>query len=116
MIPTDLYAIYLLQTTLIVFSGYAVITDARMRKLERHQKSGCMVEVVRGEISMTYLYTTYGASVAACLVLINLTNVVEGNKVVLIVIDLLCITYLFFFSSWFRNTVFFSLAQKVRKD
>lgn len=73
-------------------------------------------EVVRGDKSMATLYTVYGATIASLLVLINNAPGVEGNKVILIVLNFMCVTYAFFFSTWFRNSIFFPLNQRVRKD
>lgn len=114
MSATDLYAISLLEAALVLFTAYAVVIDARNRVRERTAEASATV--TRGNKSMAALYTVYSASVAACLVLINNASSVEGHKVALIVVDYLCITYLFFFSSWFRNAVFFPLADRVRKD
>lgn len=72
--------------------------------------------VIRGENSMSAIYTVYGASIASCLFLIEAATAVEGNKVTLIASDFIFITYLFFFNSWFRSSVFFPLKGKIITD
>jgi hypothetical protein len=114
MPATDLWIIGGLQLGLIVFAGYAAFRDARIRRLER--TGGVIAVVTRGKGSMTSLYTVYGAAVASILVLINNAYRIEGHKVLLIVVDVSCVTYLFYFSTWFRNSVFFPLLNRVRQD
>jgi len=65
---------------------------------------------------MAALYTVYGATIASALVLIDKASGLDGHKVILIVLDFLSVTYLFFFSTWFRNSVFFPLMQRAHKD
>ena len=103
----------ILQTAILLFSVWAVYQDFQIRKKEH---TGADAECIRGERSMAALYTVYGATIASCLVLIDKASGVEGHKIALIVIDFLCVTYVFFFSSWFRNSVFFPLMNQVRKD
>jgi len=114
MLTSDLPVIFAIETVLILFTLYAVYCDARIRKNEK--RSGLTAEVVRGEKSMAALYTVYGATTASLLVLINNASGLDGNKVMLIVLNFMCITYTFFFSTWFRNSIFFPLNQRVRKD
>ena len=49
------------------------------------------------------------------LVLITNADGLDGHKVALIVLPFLCLTYLFYLSVWFRNSVFFPIAQKMRQ-
>jgi membrane protein insertase Oxa1/YidC/SpoIIIJ len=97
MLTTDLPVICVIESALVLFALYAAIRDARIRKNEKG--SGISAEVVRGDKSMAALYTVYGATIASLLVLINNASGVEGNKVVLIVLNFMCVTYAFFFSS-----------------
>lgn len=114
MLTTDLPVIYAIESALFLFALYCAFHDIKMRKNEK--RLGLSTQVVRGEESMAALYTVYGATIASLLVLINNASGVEGNKVVLIVMNFLCVTYAFYFSSWFRNSIFFPLNQRARKD
>jgi tellurite resistance protein TehA-like permease len=114
MLTTDPPVICAIESALILFTLYAALRDAKIRRAERGAE--VVAEAVRGEKSMTALYTVYGAAIASFLVLIDNANGIEGNKVALIVLNFLCITYMFFFSTWFRNSIFFPLNQRVRKD
>lgn len=114
MQQTDICVIALVQVFLLVLAAYAAFRDARTRKLNLTAEA--VAEVTRGDKSMNAVYTVYGAAIASCLVLIDNAPGLEGHKVALIVIDFLCVTYVFFFSTWFRNSVFFPLMQQVRKD
>lgn len=114
MLTTDPLVICAIESALMLFTLYASLRDAKIRRAERVAE--VVAEVVRGEKSMTALYTVYGAAIASFLVLIDNANGIEGNKVALIVLNFLCITYMFFFSTWFRNSIFFPLNQRVRKD
>jgi len=95
---TDPYVIILLQIAIVIFTAFAAFKDSSIRKQEK--AGSASATVARGEPSMTALYSMYGATI----------------KVILIVIDFICSTYIYYFSTWFRNTVFFSLKQKVNSD
>lgn len=114
MINTDFFAICVVQMAILIFAVFAVIRDWRIRILERYATA--KAEVNRSDRSMTTIFTVYGAAIASCLVLIDKASGINENKVLLIVLDFLCLTYLFFFSTWFRNSIFFPLLQRVRKD
>lgn len=114
MLATDPYVMCALQTVILFFAVYAAFRDVYIRTLER--SATLSLEVNRGDKSMAAIFTVYGAAIASCLVLIDKATGIEGNKVVLIVLDFVCLTYPFFFSTWFRNSVFFPLYQRVRKD
>ena len=103
-----------LQIAIIVFTLLAAYKDSSIRK--REHAGGLSAEVNRGEKSMTAIYTMYGATIASCLVLIDNAVGIEGHKVILIVIDFLSVTYVYFLSTWFRNAIFFPLIQRVQKD
>ncbi|WP_291323671.1 hypothetical protein [Desulfonatronospira sp.] len=65
---------------------------------------------------MGAIYAVYGAAIASTLVLTDRTEGLEGNTVLFMIINFLCFTYLFFFSVWFRNAVFFRLYRRVQQD
>lgn len=111
---TDLYAVGFVQLALMIFALFAAAKDARIRVREHLAEAKAVVK--RGDASMTAVYTVYGAAIASCLVLIDNAVGLEGHKVALIALDFLCITYIFFFSTWFRNSVFFPLKRRVSKD
>ncbi|MFA6499726.1 MAG: hypothetical protein WCV64_10405 [Desulfurivibrionaceae bacterium] len=111
---TDICVILILEISVAIFVLWAAYKDHSIRKSE--QAEGISPEITRGETSMGALYTVYGATIASFLVLIDKTLGIEGHKVILIIINFFCATYLFFFSTWFRNSVFFPLVQRVRKD
>lgn len=114
MLSTDIPVICAIESALILFALYAAFRDARIRRKENG--SGFVPEVMRSDKSMAALYTMYGATVASLLVLIDNASGIEGNKVILFVLNFMCVTYTFFFSTWFRNSIFFPLNQRVRKD
>jgi ABC-type transport system involved in Fe-S cluster assembly fused permease/ATPase subunit len=103
-----------LQIAIIVFTLIAAYKDLSIRR--REHSGGVSAEVNRGKESMTAIYTMYGATIASCLVLIDNAAGIEGHKVILIVIDFLSATYVFFLSTWFRNAIFFPLMRRVQKD
>ena len=105
---------FLAQSAIVLFAIFAIFRDLQIRK--RGQGAEVTTEVIRGEKSMAGLYTVYGATIASALVLIDKASGLDGHKVALIVLDFLSVTYVFFFSTWFRNSVFFPLMQRVHKD
>ena len=114
MFSTDLPVICIIESSLILFTLFAAFREARIRRQER--ASGIDAEVIRGDKSMITLYAVYGATISSFLVLLNNAFGIDGNKVVLILINFICVTYLFFFSTWFRNSILFAFNQRLKKD
>ena len=110
---SDVPIVLVVEALLLLFTLIAIVLDVRIH--HREKTSEVSVEVTRGDKSMNALYTAYGAAVASTLVLITNADGLNGHKVVLIVLPFLCLTYLFYLSVWFRNIVFFPIAQKMRK-
>jgi hypothetical protein len=114
MFSTDPYVVFVLEATVICFSLYAIYRDREAAT--KSPSSGFQAEVTRGDKSMATIHTVYGAAIASALVFLNNTEVLEGNKVLLVAINFSSFTYLFYFSSWFRNSIFFPVLRRVRKD
>lgn len=70
----------------------------------------------RGEASMNSLYIMYGIATVVFSLLIQVAPSIDGYRVFLITFNYIFLTYLFFFSSWFRNRLFFPLLGRIRKD
>lgn len=114
MLTTDLSVICIVELALTIFTIYAGYRDYRIK--EKDKRSECSAKVNRGRKSMASIYTVYSSAMASLLVLINNTPALEGNKVILIVWNFILVTYAFFFSTWFRNLIFFPLIQRARED
>lgn len=114
LLNSDIVMIFIVQAVLLLFAFYAVYQDLRIRKLNR--KAPLLAETRRGDKSMNALYTVYAATIVSNLVLIDNAVGFDGHKVVLITIAFICLTYAFFFSTWFRNVVFSPLQRRLRMD
>lgn len=114
MANTDIPVVAIVETAIVFFAAYAAIRDAQVRRHDRRAEA--TAEVTRSEKSMNALYTAYGAAIASSLVLVSNTSGLNGHKVILIVIPVVCFTYLFYFSTWFRNIVFFPIMRRLRTD
>jgi len=97
--------------------------DAKVRRGEKSMNSlnvTCGIatdaEVRRGEKSMNSLYVMYGIVTVVYSLLVQVAEAFEGHKALLIAVDYVGLTYLFFFSSWFRNKIFFPMLGRVRQD
>lgn len=114
MPSTDLFVLVSVQATLVVLSIYAFIQDIRIQRKEK--RGGIESETLRGARSMASLYAVYAAALGTLLLLIDRADDAKGQQLLLMLASFLCVTYLFFFSTWFRNAVFFPLANRIRKD
>lgn len=114
MANSDVFVVAVVETVLVLFAAYAAIRDSQIRRYDRTAEA--TGEVTRGDKSMNALYTAYGAAIASSLVLISNASGLDGHKVILIVIPVVCLTYLFYLSTWFRNSVFYPIARRLRKD
>lgn len=66
---------------------------------------GVIAEVKRGDTSWSYFHIAYGFLSIIFLEIINTTEAFKGHKTLVIIIDLSMLTYLCFFSSWFRGNI-----------
>ena len=55
---------------------------------------------------MTSLFTIYGITTLVYTLAIQTARAFEGNKVIIIIVNYAVLTYLFFFNSWFENSIF----------
>jgi len=113
MIKTDLLVIGTLQISLIVFTFFIIVGDFRYKKASKTAESSA--DVIRADKSMANLLTVYGAVIASFIYLIDTVSCLEGHRVLFILLNFLFITYLFFFSTCFRN-LFFTFSKTIRKD
>ena len=97
--------------------------DAKVMRGEKSMNSSNVkygiatdAEVMRGEKSMNSLYVMYGIITVVYSLLVQVADAFEGHKALLIAVDYVELTYLFFFSSWFRNGIFFRMLERVRHD
>ena len=65
---------------------------------------------------MGMLLSVYGAALASMMVLIDNAEGVGGHKAILIILAFFCLTHLFFWNAWFRNSVVFTISQRIRED
>lgn len=114
MEATDKCVIAAYEIILILIAVFAYFKD--IFRQQKAKTSGCNLEITRGDKSMNSLYVVYAASIAASLTLVTNAERVKGHVAILLIIPLASLTYLFFRNSWFRNTIFFPIANKIRKD
>ena len=80
-----------------------------------HEPDG--TTVARGEKSMELIYKiAIGVVMFIYAVAIQLSEALKGNKVLIFVLNSIALIYLFFFSSWFRNSIFFPLMKRIIVD
>ena len=114
MRATDAITLALMHAILAAVFLWA-IAKTLLAKL-RAARGGANLTVHRGEQSMNLLYLSYGVTTVVFSLAIDVASVAVGHKATLIAIDYVLLTYLFIFSSWFRNAVLFRLLQDVSKD
>jgi len=114
MEKSDVYLLLFLEFLIILAAIYAFIRDSLIRLKER--RGGAFGVARRGEKSMSIIYAGYGASMASFLALVTNADGVNGHKVALLLAPFVSITYLFFFSAWFRNSVLFNVSGRISKD
>ena len=114
MHSSDLVVVLLVELLLAALFIRAVVMDIRARS--RRSLQGVHADVERGEQSMNWLYVMYGITTVVYALIVQEAEVLKGHHAVLIAANYVAITYLFFFSSWFRNRVLFPLLVRVRQD
>jgi hypothetical protein len=114
MQQTDCVALAVIEVMLLGLLFISLAMDAWIRVKDR--SSSAQATVVRGETSMNSLYVMYGIATVVYSLLIQVAPNLDGYRVSLIALNYISLTYLFFFSSWFRNRLFFPLLGRARKD
>lgn len=110
----DIYLFFAAQGLLVLVATFAVLQDMRLRLLSRIAEAEA--EVRRSDKSFGSLYVAFAAVVAAYAFLGTQLPGLDGKRIAFVILDFLCAAYVFIFSSWFRNAVFFPLMRRVRLD
>ena len=114
MQSTDLGVVLVAEFVLAALFFIAVAMHVRSFRLRNVPEAH--LEVRRGEQSMNSLYVMYGIVTVVYSLLVQAAEAFEGHKALLIAVNYVGLTYLFFFSSWFRNRIFFKMLERVRHD
>jgi hypothetical protein len=101
-----LLAVHALLLVVLLWSFWATWRESGKIKLT----------VTRGGESMNALYVMYGVATVVYALVVQVADAFEGFKVLFIVADYLVLTYLFFFSSRFRNLVVFRTLNRIKED
>ncbi len=114
MLSTDYISLWVIHIVLFYFFIRSLIEKVRVESRKRH--GGIQLTVKRGEKSMTFLYVSYGVVTIVYSLAIDVSQCAVGHKTTLIVLDYIVITYLFFFNSWFRNSIVLRTLTRLEKD
>lgn len=113
MASTDLIAFAAVEAALVGLSAFAVFKDIYIRVVERSR--GLDLSTVRGELSMTSLYVMYGIATVVYSLIAQIASGIDGHRVLVIALNYLFLTHLFFFSQWFRNGLFFPVLNRAKQ-
>jgi len=106
---SDKYVVLVIEAILLFVFALALWKD------HFHETDG--TTVTRGDKSMALLYNIMTGIVMFIYTLaIQLSEALKGNKVLIFVLNSIALIYLFFFSSWFRNSIFFPLMKRIIVD
>jgi len=111
-VNTDIFSIAAMQGFLILTFSHALLSLVKTWMTPR----GASATVHRGEESMNSLYVLYGVATLVFSLTIDVADAFYGHKATIVLADYVLLTYLFFFSSWFRNSIVFRLLARIRKD
>ena len=114
MLSTDGVALLLIHFFLVLLWLLSLIHTARERW--RKRRGAIQATVTRGQESMNALYVMYGVATVAYSLAVDVADFAQGHKTTIIVLDYVVLTYLFFFNSWFRNSVVFRALRRMRED
>ncbi len=110
---SDKYVVIFIEVVLLIILMWSLGKDLVFREHE----GGIVASITRGEKSMTLLYNVMTGIVMFVYTLaIQLSEALKGNKVLIFILNSIALIYLFFFSSWFRNSIFFPLMTRIITD
>jgi hypothetical protein len=113
MTSTDLIALAIMEAALVLLSVFALAKDIYIVRTER--KRGLEVTITRGEPAMNSLYIMYGIATVVYSLLAQVAEGIDGQRVLIIAVNYLLLTHLFFFSQWFRNGLFFPMLRRTKR-
>jgi hypothetical protein len=111
---TDPFILIIYELLLVALSIHAAYKDSVWQN--RASAGDILAKMARGDSSMNTVHMVYAAAVASTLLLINDTGAFDGHKALIVFINFFGLSYLFYFSPWFRNEVFLTLLERRRKD
>ena len=82
----------------------------------KRRRGSVSLTVIRGDHSMNMLYIMYGTATIVFALIVQVSEAFKGYKVLLIVINYLALTYLFFYNSWLRNRILIPIMLRIQKD
>lgn len=110
----DKIVIIAMEAILVILFGLALIEDGIIWYRLHHMTSP--VHAGRGDQSMTILYYIYGGTLSFYSLLIQAADSLKGKKVLIIVLNLIVLSYLFLLSPWFRNSLLFPVLIAIKRD
>jgi hypothetical protein len=94
-----------------------LISGLRAVMIYFHQISSSALAVGERSVqSMTFLFTVYGVTTLIYTLAVQAADAFKGNKVLIIILNYVALTYLFFFNPWFRNSILFPLFLRISRD
>ena len=111
---TDLLVFIITEGFLILLFAFALAADIWNRW--KAKTASFTAEAIRGEKSMTALYVNFGIATIVFTLIVQTCEALKGNQVLFIIVNYGLLTYVYFFSSWFRDRLFFKLLNRIRKD
>lgn len=114
MLSTDRISLLVIHIVLFYFFIRSILENFRSEWRRRH--GAVRAIVIRGEKSMNFLYVSYGVVTIVYSLAIDVSECALGHKTTLIILDYIVITYLFFFNSWFRNSIVLKVLTGLEKD
>lgn len=116
---SNLNMFILMEIILLIFFILAIVIPAVNRcniLLEKRKGVTAKSQVNRGEQSMNNLHIFYGVATFLYITVIQMTSDLDKIKIALILVNYCLLTFLFYFSSWFRNSLFFRFVGRIQKD
>jgi predicted MFS family arabinose efflux permease len=65
---------------------------------------------------VTFVFTMYGIAALVYTLAVQVARACKGNKVLLIIINYACLTYLFFFNVWFKQHIALQILNSIIID
>ncbi|MBW1992992.1 MAG: hypothetical protein JRI77_00920 [Deltaproteobacteria bacterium] len=113
-IKTDFIVFVLVEAILTLLFIFVIAKDISIRR--KSKRPGIKAEVTRCNESMNALYVNFGIVTVVFTLVTQVCDELKGNQVLVIVINYAMLTYMFFFSTWFRNGIFFRLFNRIKRD
>lgn len=119
----DVYAVMILELALFGLTSKGLyeqnilyIKETWRRVLKRPPHPVNTISVRRGDVSMRIINGAFATTFSGSLAIVGNADGLNGWQAFFMIINTVALSYLFYFNTWWRNSVLLPLSAKIKHD